>query len=273
MWDQIPTNNLRISLVQTDLEWHKPTDNRRMLTKLMKPLTGNTDLVVLPEMFTSGYTLEPESAEFDDQNAPTTSWMIDQARQLNAAICGSVLFRAGERGDQGVHYNRLLFVTPEGTVQTYDKTHLFRMAGEHKRYGSGTSREIFIYKDWRILPTVCYDLRFPVFLRNRGDYDLMLCVANWPSARAEAWRTLLRARAIENLSYVAGVNRIGTDGNGHSYSGDSMLIDFEGGKLVEKQPNEAFVATGILDAEHLGKFRKRFPAWQDADQFTLPDFD
>ncbi|PSL09798.1 putative amidohydrolase [Marinobacterium halophilum] len=258
--------NLRISLVQTHLDWQQPDANRERLTALLAPLEGQTDLIVLPEMFTTGFTMSPNEVA-EPMQGPTLAWMQAQARLLGAAICGSVVIEdAGYR-------NRLLFVTPEGEVEYYDKHHLFRMANEHEYYAAGTRRSIIEYKGWRILPQVCYDLRFPVWCRNRDDYDVLLCVANWPSPRRMPWRTLLLARAIENQCYVVGVNRVGEDGKGLEYSGDSLLVDFKGQALLDGPAREPFIKTGLLNGEDLKQFRHNFPVWQDADAFTLSDMD
>ena len=257
---------LKISLVQGATRWHDPAANRDYYSALMAPLTGS-DLVLLPETFTSGFSNEAiHNAETMD--GPTVAWLRAQARALDAAVCGSVQLRV-----DGKVYNRLLFATPDGEVKHYDKRHLFRYAGEHERYAAGSERLIVEWRGWRICPLVCYDLRFPVYSRNRYvdgkfDYDLVLFVANWPTPRREPWRTLLRARAIENLSYCAGLNRVGTDGNGLGYSGDSSVIDFLGQPLVELGTQEQAVTT-TLDAAALAEHRARFPAWMDADEFRL----
>jgi omega-amidase len=263
-------DDLRISLVQADTVWHDPAANRAMYGDLIAPLAGRTDLVLLPETFTSGFSNEA-LASAEDMQGPTVAWIRDQARRLDAVVTGSVQIRDG----QGV-YNRLLWATPDGGLKHYDKRHLFRMAREHERYAAGRERLTVDLKGWRVCPLVCYDLRFPVFIRNRYgveaperfDYDLLLFVANWPSPRRYAWQTLLRARAIENLSYVAAVNRVGTDGNGHPYSGDSVALDFLGQPLIEfgAQPQ---VATTTLSAAALAAHRERFPAQLDADRFDL----
>lgn len=263
---------LKVTPVQTDLHWLDPVANRRALAQKFESLKGRTDLIVLPEMFTSGFTIEPE--QMHDQEGIVT-WLKDQSRYLGAAITGSVACDVSDSNKSAVDasdskpqfVNRMLFVTPEGDVMHYDKTHLFQMADEHKRYRAGNKRCIITYKGWRILLTVCYDLRFPVFCRNRNDYDLMLCVANWPSARAYHWRSLLVARAIENQAYVVGVNRVGTDGKGLEYTGDSLVVDHLGQLLVDK-PGE-WMETLALDSAELCNYRERFPAWQDADDFII----
>ena len=262
--------DLRISLVQGETRWHDPAGNRDYYGDLISPLRGMSDLVLLPETFTSGFSNEAiDQAEPTD--GATATWMREQAARLGAALCGSAQIRDG----QGV-FNRLFFVTPDGATSTYDKRHLFRYAKEHERYAAGRDRLTVEWQGWRICPLVCYDLRFPVFSRNRYDverpgqldYDLLLYVANWPSARALAWKTLLRARAIENLCFVAGLNRVGTDGNGLHYAGDSAVIDFLGRPLSECTDEEVVVTTTLPARELLGH-RERFPAMLDADAFEL----
>ena len=259
---------LNISLVQGNTRWHDPAGNREHYGALIAPLHGRTDLIVLPETFTSGFSNEA-IANAETMEGPTIAWLREQAKELDAAITGSVQLRVGEDV-----FNRLLFVTPDGKVRHYDKRHLFRYADEHKRYAPGSERLIVEWRGWKICPLVCYDLRFPVFSRNRHhpqrgfDYDLLLYVANWPSPRAYAWSTLLRARAIENLSYCAGVNRVGVDGNGHEYSGGSAVLDYLGIPLSEDSDQE-LVTTTILSGADLLAHREHFPAWMDADAFTL----
>ena len=262
--------DLRISLVQGDTRWHDPAANRDYYGALVAPLAGATDLVVLPETFTSGFSNDAID-QAEGMDGPTVAWIRGQARLLDAVVTGSVQLRTAE----GV-FNRLLWAAPDGALAHYDKRHLFRYAGEHKRYAAGRERLCVELKGWRINPQVCYDLRFPVFCRNRYDverpgamdFDLQLFVANWPSARAHAWKTLLRARAIENLCYVVGVNRVGSDGNGLHYSGDSAAIDFLGHPLSEATDEEV-VSTMLLQAAPLVEHRAKFPALLDGDAFTL----
>lgn len=259
-------NGLKVSLVQGATRWHDPAGNRAYYGDLIAPLAGS-DLILLPETFTSGFSNEAiHNAESMD--GQTVAWLREQSRKLGAAICGSVQLRV-----DGKVYNRLLFATPDGNVLHYDKRHLFRYADEHKRYASGSERLVVEWRGWKVCPLVCYDLRFPVYSRNRHgdagfDYDLLLYVANWPNARRYAWRTLLRARAIENLAFCAGLNRVGRDGNGLDYSGDSALLDFLGAPLAELGAQEQTI-TVTLDPAALASHRERFPAWMDADAFTL----
>ena len=263
-------HDLRISLVQGATRWHDPAGNRAYYAELIAPLANETDLVILPETFTSGFSNDAiDKAE--GMEGPTVAWIREQAVALDAAVTGSVQLRT----DEGV-FNRLLWATPDGDLQYYDKRHLFRYAGEHKRYAAGEKRLTVEWKGWRINPLVCYDLRFPVYSRNRYnieregqlDFDLQIFVANWPAARAYAWKTLLRARAIENLCYVAAVNRVGVDGNGLEYSGDSALIDFLGQPLIETTGEEGVVSS-VASAVALAEHRERFPAMLDGDTFSL----
>ena len=267
-------DDLRVSLVQGATRWHDPEGNRAYYGELIAPLHGTTDLVLLPETFTSGFSNDAiDRAE--TMEGPTVEWILRQARALDAAVCGSVQLRATVGGSEGV-FNRLLFATPDGGLRHYDKRHLFRYANEHERYAPGRERLVLDWRGWRICPLVCYDLRFPVFSRNRYgverdgalDYDLLLYVANWPAARADAWRTLLRARAMENLCFVAGLNRVGRDGNGIDYDGDSAVFDFLGRPLSECGALEV-VATATLVGDDLLAHRARFPAMLDADLFEL----
>jgi omega-amidase len=263
-------NDLRISLVQGATLWHDPAGNREYYGHLIAPLRGMTDVVLLPETFTSGFSNDA-IGNAERMDGPTVEWMRAQASRLDAAICGSVQLRV-----DGSVYNRLLWVTPDGGLSYYDKRHLFRYAGEHERYAPGRERLTVEWRGWRICPLVCYDLRFPVYSRNRfdverpgaPDYDLLIYIANWPAARAQQGLPGMRARAIENLCYVAGLNRVGTDGAGLHYSGDSAAIDFLGHAASECTDAEVVVTATLLGAE-LHAHRERFPAMLDADAFEL----
>ena len=265
-------HNLRVSIVQGETRWHDPAGNRAHYAQLIAPLHGTTDLIVLPETFTSGFSNDA-IGDAETMDGPTVAWIREQATKLDAAVTGSVQLRT----DAGV-FNRMLFATPDGKLTHYDKRHLFSFAKEHERYAAGHGRVVVEWKGWRILLQVCYDLRFPVFSRNFIDaardglpnYDLALYVANWPAVRAYPWKTLLRARAIENLSYVVGVNRVGSDGNGLRYSGDSAAIDFLGHPLSEAADEEV-VSTMLLQAAPLIEHRAKFPALLDGDRFRLED--
>ncbi|WP_302142830.1 amidohydrolase [Halomonas alkalicola] len=266
-------SELRVTLVQCDLRWEDPEANCRMLEETLGDLgQADTDLVVLPEMFATGFTMNSREMAEPMAESRTVAWLKDQAWQRGCVVTGSVAIV-----EQGSYFNRLVWARPDGTLATYDKRHLFRMAGEHERYAMGHERVIVELKGFRLLLSVCYDLRFPVWLRQQPapgehfEYDALLCVANWPAPRRHPWRTLLQARAIENLCPVIGVNRVGEDANGLPYAGDSMLIDAKGEALIDEPEGSVFVKTGSLSLKELKDFREKFPAWRDADHFTLSD--
>lgn len=261
-------DNLRLTLIQTLLHWENPVANRAMLEEKIWKIGQPTDIILLPEMFTTGFTMNAAPLA-EVMNLSTTKWMKQMADQTGALIMGSVIVK----NENGLYVNRLIWAEPGGKVQTYDKRHLFRMANEHTIYTGGESRLVGTWKGWRICPLVCYDLRFPVWSRNRWDtaqktleYDLLVYVANWPKPRVSAWDTLLRARAMENLSFVAGVNRTGPDAEGIQYNGHSAVIDPRGASLWEAGEDEA-IHTAVLDAEVLRVHRERFPAFLDSDSF------
>ncbi|MBW3130437.1 amidohydrolase [Hymenobacter profundi] len=256
-----------LSFVQTALHWHQPATNRALLEHHIDTISLSIDLIVLPEMFATGFTMEA-AALAEDMDGPTVQWMQRMAAARNAVVTGSLIIR-----DNGQHYNRLLWVRPDGTLSYYDKRHRFGMAGETNVYAAGQARLLEEWRGWRICPLVCYDLRFPVWSRNAATapYDLLLYVANWPAARRDAWMALLRARAIENVAYVLGVNRVGTDGNNLEYAGDSALLDMRGDYLVEVGNQETSI-TRTLRRTDLDAFREQFPALYDADTFEVrPD--
>jgi omega-amidase len=255
---------LRVSLLQQPLVWQDPAANRTQFERLLEPLAGKTDLVVLPETFTTGFTMAVEQVAEATPGA-TSAWLLEWAARLDAALTGSVITLA-----DGHYYNRLLWASPNGELRHYDKRHLFRMGREHRHFTAGRTAWSVPWRGFHICPLVCYDLRFPVFSRRRPelDYELLLYVANWPAPRVDAWQQLLRARAIENQTYVIGVNRVGPDGQGVAYPGRSAVIDFLGRPLVEGG-TEAAVMHAELDASALQAFRQRFPAHLDADRFTL----
>lgn len=256
--------NLKVTLVQTGLRWENRTMNLMLLEKKLSAIKkSQTDLIILPEMFTSGFTMNAGKVA-DVMNGETVNFMQRTASEKNSVICGSVVIN-----EKNKYYNRLLWVSPDGKVQFYDKRHLFRMAGEHHTYSAGNRREVFEIKGWRICPLVCYDLRFPVWSRNKNEFDLLLYVANWPSRRRYAWKQLLIARAIENQCYVAGVNRIGMDGNNIDYSGDSVVLDALGKKINSAKAGANAVETVELNYKSLNDFRKKFPVMLDADDFKI----
>ena len=262
--------DLRVTLIQASTVWHDAAANRALYGELCLSVKGQSDLIVLPETFLSGFSTDVAANALSMQSESIT-WLQTLAQKCGAVVTGSIVISEGEKA-----FNRLIWMRPDGTHSYYDKRHLFRMAGEHERFGMGQTRLIVELQGWRICPMVCYDLRFPVFARNRfadakpenRDYDAIIFVANWPSPRSYAWKTLLRARAIENLSYCVGVNRTGTDGNNLNYSGDSVVLDFLGQPLIEcgAQPQ---VVTTTLSWTALQEHRSRFPAFLDADEFEL----
>lgn len=255
--------DLSIILVQSPLQWHAPAANRTYFTELLGKITNPTDVVILPEMFTSGFTMQPAEVA-EPMNGPSLSWMSEQASRLNAAITGSVVIR-----EEGNYYNRLIWMQPDGHYRTYDKRHRFAMAGEHESYAAGTERLIVNYRGWRICPLICYDLRFPVWSRNDDAYDLLIYTANWPEKRAYDWNTLLCARAIENQCYVAAVNRIGTDNNGFTYQGDSCVIDPGPQRTIYHAGNLEGLHNAVLSADHLLEVRRTLPFLVDRDGFKL----
>ena len=256
--------NFRITLAQQPLHWQDPAANRAQFAEVLAPLAGTTDLVLLPEMFTTGFTMSPrQHAEASD--GATREWLLEQARKLDAAVGGSVAV-----SDEGRFYNRFMLALPGGPTYWYDKRHLFRMGQEHRHYSAGHHALIIEWRGIRLCPLVCYDLRFPVWSRRRPEleYDLLTFSANWPAARRYAWSTLLRARAIENQAFCAGVNRVGEDGAGVAHLGDSAVLDYTGQPLIELT-DKAAVVTVTLDVDGLRAWRDKFPAQLDADAFTL----
>jgi len=265
-------NDLKITIVQSDLTWEDAEANRNRFDIHLNSIAEQTDIVVLCEMFTTGFTMNTACAEtHDPDNMITMNWMRAWAKKLQAVITGSVSIKEGD-----FFYNRLYWVLPDGRINTYDKRHTFSFAGENRYYTSGFSRIIEEWKGWRICPLICYDLRFPVWSRNAmiGDipaFDVLIYVANWPEVRRMPWMTLLQARAIENQCYLAGVNRVGRDANGNDYSGDSCVIDSRGQYLIETISNSEAVKTATLSFANLDDFRQKFPVLKDADGFQLTD--
>lgn len=254
-------STLKLTLLQQPLVWLDAQANLRHFEMLLEPLRQR-DLIVLPEMFTTGFAMN--AAENAQPEAEIVDWLRHWASQTNAMIGGSVALKIADGA-----VNRFLLVEPGGKVHHYDKRHLFRMADEHHHYLAGIERKIIEWRGWRILPQICYDLRFPVWARNQQDYDLALYVANWPAARTKQWQTLLAARAIENQAYVAGCNRVGDDDNGHHYQGDSVILEMQGEALVQAEPEQAAQLDAELSLEALQAYRKTFPAWRDTDKFLL----
>ncbi|SDC88873.1 amidohydrolase [Williamwhitmania taraxaci] len=255
--------NLTVAALQIDLLWENAIGNKTKIGNLLEDLSPDVELVVLPEMFTSGFSQNSERLA-EEMNGSTMEWLHKNADRYNLAIMGSMIVK-----EEGQFYNRMVFMEPGGIVQTYDKRHLFRMGDEHNYFSSGKERKVFDFRGWRILPQICYDLRFPVWSRNQNDYDLMVYVASWPESRRDVWSVLLQARAIENQAFVVGTNRIGEDGTGLTYSGDSVIIDPKGMIITSaKRGLEEIISAG-LSLDELNAFRLKFPVWMDADDFSV----
>jgi predicted amidohydrolase len=253
---------MKLALVQLPLVWEDPKSNRVNIEQKINAIESGTDLIVLPEMFTTGFTMQPERVA-ETMNGETIQWMQSLAKAKNAAITGSLIIV-----EEGKYYNRLVFVFPTGEIQQYDKRHLFTLAGEDGVFTSGTSKVVIEYKGWKICPLICYDLRFPVFSRNTENYDLLIYVANWPKTRINAWDTLLKARSIENMSYTIGVNRLGVDDNNLEYVGHSQIVDYLGNPVIEPQTTEGvFIAE--IDKNSLLETRKKLDFLKDKDTFKL----
>jgi omega-amidase len=256
--------DLRVTLVQSDLVWENPKANMKLFSEALDGIK-DTDLIILPEMFNTGFSMASERLA-ETMDGPTVLWLKEQAATLECDILGSLII-----AEDGAYYNRLVWAKPDGSLSTYNKRHLFRMADEHHHFAAGNSRMIVELNGWRICPQVCYDLRFPVWSRNKGDYDALIYIANWPEARNHPWSALLVARAIENQAYVIGVNRVGTDGKGISYSGDSIAIDAKGNTLTDINPSITSIETVTLSMSDLTAFREKFPVGKDADEFDIKE--
>lgn len=283
-----PMKDLHITIIQSNLHWENIDANLKMFSQKIASISETTDLIVLPEMFSTGFTMNNKVVA-EKMNGKAVTWMKSQAKEKNCVLTGSVVIEEGEK-----YFNRLIWMRPDGTYDTYDKRHLFRYANEQDHYTAGTKKLIVELKGWKICPMVCYDLRFPVWCRNShplsispkggdkhaqspspwgkdgmGCYDVLLFVANWPERRNHPWKTLLMARAMENQAYVIGVNRIGADGINVIHSGDSAAINFKGEVISKTKAHEESVETIGLSANALDEWRKAFPAWMDSDDFTI----
>jgi len=253
---------MKIALLQTVQFWENPNENRTYLQEKINSISQYVDLIVLPEMCTSGFTMNPKNVA-EKMDGETISWLKETAKTKNCAITGSLVIE-----ENGNYFNRLVFVFPNGSIQFYNKRHLFTLAGEDQVYTAGTEKLIVEYKGFKICPLICYDLRFPVFSRNTEDYDVLIYVANWPKPRINAWDILLKARAVENMSYVIGVNRVGLDGNNHEYVGHSQAIDFLGNYIQKPlETEEIFIVE--LDKEKLLETRSKLAFLNDKDSFEI----
>jgi omega-amidase len=254
---------LKITTFQAYLFWENIDKNLQNLGLRLSAIREKTDLIILPEMFSTGFSMNPEKLA-EEMGGKTMQWMQTQANKFGCVITGTIIIR-----EDGKYYNRLIWMRPDGTYETYDKRHLFAFADEDKHYTAGNKKLIVELNGWKICPVICYDLRFPVWLRNKdADYDMLLVLANWPERRSLHWRTLIPARAVENQSYVVAVNRVGHDGNETYHSGDSMCID-PNGKVVYYKPNDEDLYTFSVNLEEVQNSRRRHPFLQDADQFEI----
>ena len=256
-------DTLKIAFIQSDLVWEDPKQNRDNFKEKIEAITTAVDMILLPEMFTTGFTMN--AAEYaETMQDKSVLWMQKMAALKNAVLVGSLIIKEDSK-----FYNRLLFVYPDGKIETYDKRHTFTLAGEHKVYTSGNSKVIIDYKGWKICPLVCYDLRFPVWSRNMENFDVLIYVANWPKPRILAWDTLLKARAIENMCYCIGVNRVGVDKLENEYCGHSATYDILGSNITPIRPNKEHTEIVTLERNHINFYRNKLRFLEDKDAFNL----
>ncbi len=256
-------DNLKIALIQSDLVWENPKENLNNFSDKINSITEDLDVIVLPEMFTTGFTMNASKVA-ETMDGDSVFWMKDIAKKTKAVVVGSLVILEDEK-----YYNRLLFVEPSGYISKYDKRHTFTLVGEDKIYTAGNEKVIINYKGWKICPLICYDLRFPVWARNIADYDVLLYVANWPKPRISAWDALLKARAIENMSYCIGVNRVGIDGVNSEYSGHSACYDVLGNLITSFEPNKEQIQIVTLEKRHIEAYRNKLKFLDDRDTFTI----
>lgn len=256
-------DTLKIAIIQSNLVWENPEGNRVHFTDKIESIKEPVDVILLPEMFTSGFTMHPENV-YETMDGPTIKWLQKISQEKQTAIGGSIVINENDN-----FYNRFVFVKPDGSIETYDKRHTFTLAGEDKVYKAGTKKIVIDYKGWKICPLICYDLRFPVWARNVENYDVVMYVANWPKPRINAWDTLLKARAIENMSYCIGVNRVGNDTNNHEYSGHSAAYDGLGTQLTSLEDDDEGIEIVTLDKKHISTIRNKLKFLDDRDSFTV----
>ncbi|KZS39796.1 amidohydrolase [Aquimarina aggregata] len=257
-------DTLNIALIQSHLAWENAIHNRAAFEQKINSIPTEVDLIVLPEMFTTGFTMNASEVA-EKMDGDTIKWLVTMAKTKQCAITGSLIIQDGKK-----YYNRLVFVFPDGSYQTYDKHQLFTLAKEDEVFTAGQKEVIISFKGWKIKPQICYDLRFPVWARNTSEYDVLLYVASWPKLRINAWDTLLQARAIENMCYCVGVNRIGLDGKGYEYNGHSAVYDVLGHSVIETEPIEKEVILyATLNKSHISKVRTKLPFLKDSDAFNL----
>jgi predicted amidohydrolase len=254
---------VKITLVQPDIIWENKSKNLEKLSQLISTISQATEIIILPEMFNTGFMVTPDDI-FELPDSETLEWMKSISKKYNAGICGSYIVK-----ENIYFYNRWIFISPDDEMWSYDKRHLFSPGGEDKMFTRGIDRIVFNFRGIRICPSICYDLRFPVWIRNRNDYDLLINSANWPESRRDVWITLLKARALENQCFVAGANRVGIDGTGIKYCGDSVIVGPKGEIMAESRINEEGIITGDISIRDLSDFRNNFPVLNDADEFTI----
>jgi len=254
---------MHLSVIQFDTIWENKDANFQVLEKITSDLKSETDIIILPEMFNTGFSVTADDLS-ENTGGKTFEWMKSLSTKKNCGVCGSYIIRS-----RGKYFNRWVFITPEKESWSYNKRHLFRMGNEHLKFSPGNKRISFMFRGVRICPTICYDLRFPVWSRNTDNYDLLINSANWPSSRRDVWITLLKARAIENQCYVAGANRSGQDGSGIKYSGDSMVINPRGEIISSSEKNNENVITADISIADLKRFRNEFPVLKDRDRFHI----
>lgn len=254
--------DLNLTLIQAEIAWLKKDENLEKFSRLIEIADPLSNIIILPEMFSTGFTMDPAPVA-EEMDGPTIKWMQEKSENAGAVITGSIVIT-----ENGKYYNRLIWMNPDGSFEYYDKKHLFALSGETEHYTAGTKKLIIEFKDWKICPVICYDLRFPVWLRNKEDYDLMIVVANWPMARSGQWEHLLSARAIENQCYVAGVNRIGKDGNNFAYDGTSMVVNADGDTLTR---TVGFERMSFVKIKHylMEQTRRELPFLNDRDAFEI----
>lgn len=256
-------NTLQIALIQSHLVWENPIQNRQLLSEKIESISEAVDIILLPEMFTTGFTMNAAQLA-ETMQGDTVNWMQTIAKQRQVAITGSIIIT-----ENNLFYNRLVFVHPYGQIDIYDKRHTFTLAGEDKVFASGTEKKIIHYKGWKLCPMICYDLRFPVWARNVETYDVLLYVANWPNVRVQAWDTLLKARAIENMAYCVGVNRVGLDGNNHEYSGHSAVYDVLGNRIDQIPFDKEAIEIVTLHKSEIENYRQKLNFLFDMDGFII----
>ena len=254
---------LKITILQSAIIWQDNNQNLHQFSEKIKKIESETDIIILPEMFTTGFSMEPQK-NAEKMNGKTIQWMQNISKQKNCAIAGSVIIQEEDK-----YYNRFLFVHPSGKINQYNKRHLFTLAGEDKIYTSGSEKVIIDFKGWKICPLICYDLRFPVWARNIENYDILLYVANWPKPRINAWDSLLTARSIENMCYTIGVNRVGLDANNYEYPGHSAVYDVLGKKLTRENSNKETIEMITLSKSHIEINRRHLGFLNDRDSFNL----